>query len=265
MGRVVEKGGFWILFVLGFRILVVPLLSFTVSPIPPWLEFTVYMLGYLGALFLLFFTANHLQKFNIDKGAFFLILFGAAINVIMSRNMMKFLIFIPCIFLSLYIFYQYIKNRKGFNFSPVKGMMDLWVGALAGFVFVVFMIIVGLYLFQNPLTISWATLAKLNLDWGAFFFRFTYELESNSAIEELLFRGFVIGYLCQRGIRKSYVILIQGFLFWIAHINSFTNWYFVLIYLPISSLLYGWLTIRSKSILPSMISHAIINSWLDLF
>ena len=171
------KGEFWILFVLGFRILVIPLLSFSFSPLPPWLEYAVYMLGYLGALFLLIYTSSHLHKFNIDKGAFFLILFGAAINVIMSRNMMKFLIFIPCILLSLYIWYQYKKNVNGFNFSPVKGIMDLLVGVLAGFVFVIFILLVGLNLFQNPLTLIWATLAKYNLNWGAFFFRFTYELE----------------------------------------------------------------------------------------
>ncbi len=73
-----------------------------------------------------------------------------------------------------------------------------------------------------------------------------------------------MGYLYSKGIKSSYVIMIQGFLFWIAHINAFDSWIFIFVILPLASLLYGLLVSRSKTLLPSMISHAVFNSFKTL-
>ena len=75
--------------------------------------------------------------------------------------------------------------------------------------------------------------------------------------EELLFRGFILGMLLKR-YRNTQSIVISSLIFAIAHepiamILAFGG-----------GLLYGWVRVRTGSILPGMIAHAIWNGFITV-
>ena len=75
--------------------------------------------------------------------------------------------------------------------------------------------------------------------------------------EELLFRGFILGMLLKR-YSDTQSIVISSLIFAIAHepiamVLAFGG-----------GLLYGWLRVRTGSILPSMIAHAIWNGFITV-
>ena len=84
-------------------------------------------------------------------------------------------------------------------------------------------------------------------------------------LEELMFRGPI--YFCARfEIKKETIFLlifILGFIFGLAHITNLDPgtegkiWYAV----PriLSGVIYGWVTYRSKSLIPAILSHSWIN------
>ena len=95
-----------------------------------------------------------------------------------------------------------------------------------------------------------------------FIYLFVTQLSNAAVIEEPLFRGILWGMLKKLKLRDSLILLIQGLLFWLAHIyyiiqNPISFWIIV----PICSIVLGWVVLKSKNIGTSMIVHAIINSF----
>jgi membrane protease YdiL (CAAX protease family) len=250
---------YWILGLLVFRLAGIPIIYFAISSVPPWVEYLLDMIGYLGVLSLLLYSSNDLSVYFVERRAFYIIVFGSTINAIMSWNLLKFLFLFPCMAFSMYILYLHQKKRRSFNFSPVKGTTTIWVGFVGGYGVEFFMLFMAFFIMASP-TSALEGFRQFTFNWWGSSFKFLYELASNSVIEELMFRGFLIGFLCQKGFRSWNVVIIQAFLFWIAHVYSFDRMWFVFFSLPITALLYGMLTIRFKSILPSMVFHAVHNS-----
>ena len=75
--------------------------------------------------------------------------------------------------------------------------------------------------------------------------------------EELLFRGFVLG-MFLRCYGKTPAIVLSAFIFAIVHEPIAIGMAFG------GGLLYGWLRVRTGSIVPSMIAHMIWNSFISL-
>ena len=76
-------------------------------------------------------------------------------------------------------------------------------------------------------------------------------------MEELLFRGFILG-MFLRCYGKTPAIVLSAFIFAIVHEPIAIGMAFG------GGLLYGWLRVRTGSIVPSMIAHMIWNSFISL-
>lgn len=76
--------------------------------------------------------------------------------------------------------------------------------------------------------------------------------------EEVLFRGLLWMFLEKLRLSSIKVLIIQAFLFWIVHVNS-VSWISFWVFLPVMSLWLGFLTLRSKSLLPSIVTHFVYN------
>ena len=76
-------------------------------------------------------------------------------------------------------------------------------------------------------------------------------------LEELLFRGFVLG-MFLRCYSKTPAIILSAFIFAMVHEPIAIGMAFG------GGLLYGWLRVRTGSIVPSMIAHMIWNSFISL-
>jgi membrane protease YdiL (CAAX protease family) len=86
------------------------------------------------------------------------------------------------------------------------------------------------------------------------------QMMNAAVMEEPLFRGFLWGYLRRWNLSNPIIWLIQGSLFWLAHIYylgqvPFSFWLLV----PSAGLIFGWLAWRSHSIAPGLLTHTLVN------
>ena len=86
------------------------------------------------------------------------------------------------------------------------------------------------------------------------------ELTHSAIPEEIIFRGFLWGYLQKFGWRNWWIWLFQAFMFWIAHLNLLDRAYSFVVVTPIMALIFGVLVWRTKKIDASINCHAIFNS-----
>jgi membrane protease YdiL (CAAX protease family) len=93
---------------------------------------------------------------------------------------------------------------------------------------------------------------------------FLFQMTGPAVNEEPMLRGILWGYLRSKGFADKQVWIIQAGIFWLAHIShlgfSVTAFFLVL---P-GGLIFGWLAMKSRSIAPSMIAHATVNTFLQL-
>ena len=91
--------------------------------------------------------------------------------------------------------------------------------------------------------------------------RFLLESIPISIYEEAVYRGMLYMFLMDLGLSKSKAFYIQAFLFWASHINYLlANPFFFWVVLPILSLTYGYIAMRSKSLTPSTFAHILYNT-----
>jgi hypothetical protein len=78
--------------------------------------------------------------------------------------------------------------------------------------------------------------------------------------EEPLFRGFLWGYLRGLNWKEGRILLFQAALFTSAHVYYAMRYPFMFwVLIPVSALLFGVLTMRSRSISPAILAHGLIN------
>ncbi|MBK9210305.1 MAG: CPBP family intramembrane metalloprotease [Anaerolineales bacterium] len=82
-------------------------------------------------------------------------------------------------------------------------------------------------------------------------------------VDEFLFRGFLWKLLRDFGFTENKIIYTQSFLFWSFHfyLEPIIFW----IFLPLISILLGFLTSRAKSITPSIFLHLLHNVFSFIF
>jgi membrane protease YdiL (CAAX protease family) len=87
-----------------------------------------------------------------------------------------------------------------------------------------------------------------------------YQLSFGVPTEELLFRGFLWGYLERRGWAASRAGWVQAILFWLLHWPNFVVPLGFLISISFITFAVTALTLRSKRILPAILAHGIVNT-----
>jgi len=85
------------------------------------------------------------------------------------------------------------------------------------------------------------------------------EFFASALVEEILFRGFLWGYLKRRGWEERKIFWIQGLLFWITHFSRLATPFTFFVAIPILTLISSKLTLRTKQVFPAVLSHAVIN------
>jgi membrane protease YdiL (CAAX protease family) len=91
--------------------------------------------------------------------------------------------------------------------------------------------------------------------------QFVYQFAFVSPFEEIIFRGYLWGYLRRFGWKENRILLVQAVLFWFVHlgyIKMYPITFFITI--PIITIIFSLLTRYSKQVFPSMIAHTIINA-----
>jgi membrane protease YdiL (CAAX protease family) len=79
-------------------------------------------------------------------------------------------------------------------------------------------------------------------------------------LEEMLYRGFLWGYLGKRGWNENKIFWVQIIIFWLSHISRLVTPFSFFISIPILALVSSKLTAKTKQVFPAIVSHVIINS-----
>ncbi len=223
----------------------------------------IYEVGtYLLTAFLVLWEYDNLSDFHIETSALALIIFLRPVQTLILNYWgvdsplafpNPFGLMLSAISIGLFIALW----RKGWRLTPVSRATLGWliVGLFAG-IFV--SVLENLKLFSSSLShVHSFRIAPVLVPTSL---NLLYHLSFAPINEEPLFRGFLWGYLRRRQWNETWIWLLQGGLFTIAHVY-FASQYPVIfwIFIPFSGLLLGWLAWRARTIAPGMLAHALIN------
>lgn len=77
--------------------------------------------------------------------------------------------------------------------------------------------------------------------------------------EEILFRGFLWGYLRRRNWAETQICWAQGALFWLMHFSRVITPFTFFFTIPLLALISSILTFRTKQLFPAILFHTVIN------
>lgn len=230
---------------------------------PLWLE-NIYITGtYLLTGLFLYLERDRLREYHITSGVLWIILlsplvvpfthwaFGGPLFVEPINWQWSWVFIWPQSILAVIFLYVYLRNRKSFR---LDGDKFRWVTAasLIGVLTSVLLIYLvkrdGIY---DPHPMSIPIVLTM----------FISQVGLAGVNEEPLFRGFLWGYLKQRKMPEFWILLVQTFLFGLAHIyhlQRHPSYFWILV--PVAGLVMGYVAWRSRSIVTSMIVHGLINT-----
>jgi membrane protease YdiL (CAAX protease family) len=221
----------------------------------------VIWIDYCIATLLIINARNEKESFGIDRVFLFFYIFSTLARRRLGYSGETYAL-ITIGILGLFILIDFIRGWKAIP----KGKIN-WILLSITLSIVLGQLIIWLYQLINnhPLSImSFSTKEKfLAIRYSIFYLSFSVPTE------ELIFRGFLWGYLLRLGIKERYAFIIQFVLFWFAHIYSLflsgsdiTGFF---IYIPIAVLFLSLLRYYSKSITPPLIAHLIIDTLIAIF
>lgn len=225
-----------------------------------WAFVGIYVAFYLIISALIWINREELYTFHIDRTSLTLfILFGSLFRLRAIDNFIT-LIFEFLLFLFIIVFSIGLIKGK-FQSKPFP-VLSKWNGIAIFFGF----ILAILFIMLDPLIPFDHTQKFPNiLIASAFIKNFFIQMSSSAIIEEPIYRGFLWGTLQKLRWSDSKILLFQAFLFWISHITYLNHPFTFWIAAPIFSLVLGYLALKSKSVIPPIITHAIYNASLVAF
>jgi membrane protease YdiL (CAAX protease family) len=229
------------------------------GPLRSWLLLAIDISMYVVIGTLIWTGRSGLAHFNVDRVSLLIILlFGSILNTGEDPvlNLPVFAHFAVPFAGSVGLLY-WLKRSGSF---PAASGPAVWIwtfnGLSAGIAFSLLVAVPGLL---TSLGASGSTRFPPGtshvLLWG-----FMIAMSRAVILEEPVFRGFLWGYLRERGWNDKGIWLSQAALFWLAHLNYVQRPYTFWLVIPLSGLVYGWLAWKSRSIAPSMLAHAVYNS-----
>jgi len=214
------------------------------------LERALFLLQWFGSFpaiaIVVKLNRDQLQKMNIDRFYVF-ILISAGLT-----ELYKFPYNLFAVIALIYTVYALFDNRVTFGTVDRNSLRVIFLvaGVFAGLTFC----ITGL-----------VGTVKIELPNTELVDRFVFEIIPGSIYEEAVYRGMLYMFLMDLGVSKSKAFYIQAFLFSIKHMGYLLALpFFFWIILPIHSLLYGYIAMRSKSLTLSTFAHLLYNTWVIL-
>jgi membrane protease YdiL (CAAX protease family) len=153
-----------------------------------------------------------------------------------------------------FVIFKHWSNIPRTSFFWAK--RGLFIGIIASIPLTVLMVKSGwLTMFPNTIPPVPLPLVLMN--------RVISALSFSGPLEEILFRGFLWGYLLKIGCSEKRAGLIQAIIFWLMHWDR--AWFPLLFFidLPLSTFIFSALRYHSKQIFPSLLAHTAINALTD--
>lgn len=243
---------------LGFNLLLLPLIILLVSQIleiffrvSSYFGYVYVATAYLVLAILVWVERENLEDFHLDQMTLFIMgLSGIFRMRLHLAGEGYFLVVIGIA--GLIILGVLILNRSRI---PKADFRWVFIGILIGCALIVPNTIIEAIQFPNTMYTPYPYHIMV-----AIFAFTTFDLAFTTLIEEMVFRGFLWGYLRRAGWEENRIIWIQGILFWLLHFNRIRTIYIFLLAIPLTTFVLSKLTQKSRQIFPSIILHTIQNT-----
>ena len=212
---------------------------------------------HLALALLIILERHNLSEFNIDKFTIYIFIFASFFRVrsgVAGENISLVLIAIAGLAVTASIFGHKVATQNA-NFQwAIKGIgAGLLIAALTIFI----------NLIHSPSQFNVMILQNSFVFTGI---KTMFYVFPNVISEEIIFRGFLWGYLRKAGWDNSKIAWLQGALFWAIHfsraiVTPIT--FFVII--PLLTFVLTKLLLKSQQTFPSILSHAVVNIMSKLF
>ena len=223
-----------------------------------YFSYVAFVTASIGVAALIWIEKENLEEFHVDKFALLTFILGSLLRPrigILGEECFAGLAILSGI--SMAIVWIVRKPR-----IPKTNRHWAFLGIIAGGIFAILIVAFGLSLqlkgHASPLLQNGLFSTVLG--------QMLRQFSDGIAFEEILFRGFVWGYLRRFGLAENKTIWIQGLLFWLVHFGSaFIRPFTFFLAIPLGTLVQTKLTSYSKQIFPSILAHAMINILGGLF
>jgi membrane protease YdiL (CAAX protease family) len=242
---------------LGISLLLLDLIVWLVSEIvtlsnaaSPYIGYTYVATNYVIIAVLVWIERENLGDFHLDQTTLFIMGLSSIFRV-RSRFPGEGYFLVVIGIAGLIILGALILNHSK---VPKTNFRWAFIGALISFILIFPSAIIEAFQFPNvtytpyPYPIMTVILAAIAND-----------LAFTTLIEEMVFRGFLWGYLRRVGWEENRIIWVQGTLFWLLHFNYIGRIYIFLLTIPIITFALSKLTQKSRQIFPSILLHTTQN------
>jgi membrane protease YdiL (CAAX protease family) len=246
---------FNILLIVFYFILRIPIaFKININPNKSLAEAILLQLGvFIAISLLILINRKNLKDYFIDRTflkIFFFFAIVLRIRLIASTNTLFLELSILIVMVTTLLFLVISKTQ--ISQFP---LMNIWNGlGIIGAIIINIAVSIYLRTYSNIQSINFGLLPLV----------FIWEMvgQFGSVIyEEPIFRGFLWGTLLLLNWKEKYIFLFQTLLFWISHLEfAFTFPFMFWVVSPIFSAFLGFLTWKSRSLIPSTFAHTLYNS-----
>ncbi len=206
---------------------------------------------------LIFLEFNNLDDFFIDQASLVIFIFFCFFRRRLGTEGEIYFISLIALFgFSILVFTIYKRAKTARPTIPLL----LFSTLLAGITTILFTLTESIrslnwyapYYFSNPIILIIRELV--------------YQLSFVTIIEELLFRGFLVGYLIKFGWREQSAFIVQALLFWLVHYPYLIlgNPITFFLSIPILTFSTSYIVKRHKQVFPSILIHTIVNVFVPI-
>ena len=229
---------------------------------PGYLIFGFDLLGYISIIFLIFSASNDLSSYHLDKfSLLLLIIFPGFLRPVPTQvpSWALFLFIIIPIGAAI-LLYLRVRQQEVFQDGTLLDLAKYFT--LGTGIAILFFALANILGAANQITPE--KLSQLSI--SAFIYQWIASLSTSAAIEETLFRGFLLGFLInKKGVKPWLAITLQALAFWLLHIYQFNNPIALQALNPVFGITVGWITLKTKKITPAIFAHALYNALLAVF
>jgi membrane protease YdiL (CAAX protease family) len=202
-------------------------------------------------LTLICMLTENIEYFNFDKSAIVILILS---GILLSSNFFHFVIVVILIILLTRIAIKkwYSINQTNWNWIVLSIVYTSLV--------LIPTTIISVYIIKDLSIVDHKDIPSMFVAVGIFI----VHISSTAVWEEVFFRGLLWGYLKKMGLSIKQVALVQFVIFWLLHYDGQSSNLNFYIALPLEIFVQTLLVYKSKQLTPSIISHALYNTFAPI-
>ena len=230
---------------------IIPTFTLGNFPLFSYFSYSYVTLLYIAFSVLIGVESKNLEEFHIDRFTFATFVVGSILRRRIGIPIESFFLILIA-FSGIFVLFILVLKKPSLPRTNIR-LVLAGIGISSGTV-----VLIALFelLFRN----TWAVMPLFRNNLAATVFgEIVKEFSFGALIEEILFRGFLWGYLKREGWSENRIIWMQGGLFWAAHLSRIVTPFTFFIIIPLITIIFSKLTLKSRQLFPAIVAHIIVN------